>query len=630
MLNCLFKYCHKYILVVLSLNLLVACGGPTDATAPVITADTTAPVITLNGLSSMNHEQATEFIDPGATVTDNVDSNLIVNVDGEVNSAVAGEYTLTYSASDTAGNSASETRVIIVEDTISPVVTVLGDLEVFINEGDSWSDPGATAIDTADGDVTIVVSGNVDDSSAGSYILTYTATDAAGNTGSATRSVTVAATVNAIEWSLVWSDEFDEDTVNPAKWGYMLGDGTLYGETRGWGNNEKQFYTEDAVNSGITLDPEGNSVLYIDATATPNGPTDYASAKLTTEDLFEFRFGRVEARIKLPETQGIWPAFWMLGANKPEIGWPGSGEIDIMEMLGNAPQTVYGTLHYVNEDNELRSSGDSKSLVQGKYSDDYHIYAIEWTPEKITWFVDNEQYHQVTIAEDMKEFLREHYFILNLAVGGYWPGYPDESTLLPQRLAVDYVRVYEDKMLVVPEAPNLDIQEETMGLDGSVALAAINSSFAPFQNLKIVLYGPGSPDTSLSTVSAEGATSILASFPGDNWGGLYFELDDLVDASDYQSGNLVVMLDVPEEIADLEVKLEGAAGAGSLNLLDYTPEPVDSVYQKYTIPLADFAAAGLTFNDLKIPFALWNPKDSNGNNVGGNVLIDNIYFKHAD
>ena len=130
MLNCLFKSCNKYILVVLSLNLLVACGGPTDTTAPVITADTTAPVITLNGLSSMTHEQATEFIDPGATVTDNVDSNLEVSIDGEVNSAVAGEYTLTYSASDTAGNSASQTRVVIVEDTISPVVTVLGDLEV--------------------------------------------------------------------------------------------------------------------------------------------------------------------------------------------------------------------------------------------------------------------------------------------------------------------------------------------------------------------------------------------------------------------------------------------------------------------------------------------------------------------
>jgi len=605
MIDSIFKYCNKYILVVLSLNLLVACGGDGDGDGDDEECDFTyvnsAPVFTSDKVIYVQENQTVEFT-INATDADGDELNFDMNGNED-------------GGSFTSGSTFFDSEYLIEIDKTG-VVT--------FNEVPDYENP----MDT-DGDNIYKIHVTVEDGN-------YCNTD--GMQGTATEIFEIRVTndpsddepVNAIEWSLVWSDEFDEDTVNPAKKGYMLGDGTLYGETRGWGNNEKQFYTEDAVNSGITLDSEGNSVLYIDATATPNGPTDYASAKLTTEDLFEFRFGRVEARIKLPETQGIWPAFWMLGANKPEIGWPGSGEIDIMESLGNAPQTVYGTLHYVNEDNELRSSGDSKSLVQGKYSDDYHIYAIEWTPEKITWFIDNEQYHQVTIAEDMKEFLREHYFILNLAVGGYWPGYPDESTVLPQRLAVDYVRVYEDKTLVVPEAPNLDVQEETMGLDGSVAIAAINSSFALFQNLKIVLYGPGSPDTSLSTVSAEGATSILASFPGDNWGGLYFELDDLLDASDYQSGNLVVMLDVPEEIADFEVKLEGAAGAGSLNLLDYTPEFVDSVYQKYTIPLADFAAAGLTFNDLKIPFALWNPKDSNGNNVGGNVLIDNIYFEHAD
>ena len=605
MIDSIFKYCNKYILVVLSLNLLVACGGDGDGDGDDEECDFTyvnsAPVFTSDKVIYVQENQTVEFT-INATDADGDELNFDMNGNED-------------GGSFTSGSTFFDSEYLIEIDKTG-VVT--------FNEVPDYENP----MDT-DGDNIYKIHVTVEDGN-------YCNTD--GMQGTATEIFEIRVTndpsddepVNAIEWSLVWSDEFDEDTVNPAKWGYMLGDGTLYGETRGWGNNEKQFYTEDAVNSGITLDSEGNSVLYIDATATPNGPTDYASAKLTTEDLFEFRFGRVEARIKLPETQGIWPAFWMLGANKPEIGWPGSGEIDIMESLGNAPQTVYGTLHYVNEDNELRSSGDSKSLVQGKYSDDYHIYAIEWTPEKITWFVDSEQYHQVTIADDMKEFLREHYFILNVAVGGYWPGYPDESTVLPQRLAVDYVRVYEDKTLVVPEAPNLDVQEETMGLDGSVAIAAINSSFALFQNLKIVLYGPGSPDASLSTVSAEGATSILASFPGDNWGGLYFELDDLLDASDYQSGNLVVMLDVPEEIADFEVKLEGAAGAGSLNLLDYTPEFVDSVYQKYTIPLADFAAAGLTFNDLKIPFALWNPKDSNGNNVGGNVLIDNIYFEHAD
>jgi beta-glucanase (GH16 family) len=523
----------------------------------------------------------------------------------------------------------------VTADTIAPVITLLGETSLSLEQGVSYSDAGATANDNKDGDIsaTIAVNNTVDSSTVGVYQVIFNVSDAAGNAATqVVRTVTITAPsgTSSEKWSLVWSDEFGDNTVDPQKWSYMIGDGTDYGETRGWGNDEKQYYTQDSVNSGIAIDQAGNSVLYIDATATPNGVTEYASAKLTTEDLFEFRFGKVEARIKLPETKGIWPAFWMLGANKPDIGWPGSGEIDIMEMIGNAEQTVHGTVHYVNSENEHRLNGDSNSLTEGKYSDDYHLYAIEWTPEDITWFVDGEQYHKVTIAADMKEFLREHYLILNVAVGGYWPGYPDQTTVLPQRMAVDYVRVYQDTTLVVPEAPVLVAEEETMGLANSDALAAINSSFAPFQNIKIVTYGPGSPEPTVSTVSAEGSTSILASFPGDQWGGMYFELDDLIDATAYQTGNLVVMLDVPEEIADFEVKLEGATGFGSLNLLDYTPEPVDSIYQKYTIPLADFVAAGTTFDDMKIPFALWNPMNADGDFVAGNVLIDNIYFELAE
>ena len=518
------------------------------------------------------------------------------------------------------------------EDTLPPVITLLGEAALSVEQGADYSDAGATASDNSDGDISanITIDSTVDSSTVGVYQVTYNVSDAAGNAAAqVVRIVTVTAFSGAgsEKWSLVWSDEFNDSAVNLENWSYMTGDGTDYGETRGWGNDEKQYYTEDPVNSGIATDAEGNSVLYIDATATPNGPTEYASAKLTTEDLFEFRFGKVEARIKLPETKGIWPALWMLGANKPEIGWPGSGEIDIMEMVGNAEQTVHGTVHYVNSDNEHRLNGDSNSLTEGKYSDDYHLYSIEWTPENITWFVDDEQYHQVTIATDMKEFLREHYLILNVAVGGYWPGYPDATTVLPQRMAVDYVRVYEDKTLVVPEAPALVAEEETMGLATSDALAAINSSFAPFQNIKIVTYGPGSPDPTVSTVAAEDSTSILASFPGGQWGGMYFELDNPIDATAYQTGNLVVMLDVPEEIANFEVKLEGATGHGSLNLIDYTPEPVDAIYQKYTIPLADFVAKGTTLEDMKIPFALWNPMDADGAFVAGNVLIDNIYFE---
>ncbi|MCS5594275.1 MAG: family 16 glycosylhydrolase [Porticoccaceae bacterium] len=520
-------------------------------------------------------------------------------------------------------------------DTVAPLITLLGDASVSIEQGSTYSDAGAAASDNIDGDISanITIVNPVDVNTVGTYEVRFNVSDAAGNAATQViRTVTVTASggEGTDKWSLIWSDEFDGSAVDLEKWSYMIGDGTAYGEARGWGNDEKQYYTEDPANSGIAED-DGNTVLYIDATSTPSAATEYASAKLTTEDLFEFRFGKVEARIKLPYSKGIWPAFWMLGANKPDIGWPGSGEIDIVEMVGNAEQTVHGTVHYVNSGNDHRSNGNSKTISQGKYSDDYHVYAIEWSPEKIKWLVDGEQYYQVDIASDMKEFLRDHYLILNVAVGGYWPGYPDSSTVLPQRMAVDYVRVYRDTTLVnVPAAPELVAEEETMGLATSDALAAINSSFAPFQNIKIVTYGPGSPDPTVSTVAAEGPTSILASYPGGVWGGLYFELDTPIDATEYATGNLVVMLDVPEEIVNFEVKLEGAQGVGSLNLLDYTPQPVDNVYEKYTIPLADFMAQGTTLSDMKIPFALWNPMNADGGFVAGNILIDNIYFELAD
>jgi hypothetical protein len=196
---------------------------------------------------------------------------------------------------------------------------------------------------------------------------------------------------------------------------------------------------------------------------------------------------------------------------------------------------------------------------------------------------------------------------------------------------VDYIRVYQDTSLIdVPAEPVLDVDEETMGLGSASALAAINSDFTPFHNIKIVKYGPASPDMSVSTVSIDGKTSISAVYGGGNWGGFWFELDSPIDMSEYENGNLIVMLDVPENIADFEVKLESKGGFGSVNLLDYPSEPVDNNYDKFTIPLADFVALGLKLESLTIPFALWNPKDVGGQYTGGNVLVDNIYFELSD
>ncbi|MHC4439756.1 MAG: glycoside hydrolase family 16 protein, partial [Planctomycetota bacterium] len=414
------------------------------------------------------------------------------------------------------------------------------------------------------------------------------------------------------------------------KWTHMIGDGTDYGEQPGWGNNEQQFYTDDPANSGIIID-EDNSVLFIEAIMTNVGEPEYTSAKLTTESLFIFRFGKIEARIKLPYSQGIWPAFWMLGSNKPQIGWPGCGEIDIMEMLGGSEEIVYGNIHYVNSDHEHDEYLGFSIIDEGKYSDDYHIFSIEWSPGNIKWLVDGEYFHEIEITPDMKEFLRSHFLILNVAVGGYWPGYPDETSIFPQRMYVDYIRVYQDITLTdIPDEPVLDVDEETMGLGSTSALAAINSDFTQFHDIKIIKYGPANPDISVSTVAVDGETSILAVYGGGNWGGFWFELDSPIDMSEYHNGNLIVMLDVPENIADFEVKLESAGGFGSVNLLDYPSEPVDNNYDKFTIPLADFVALGLKLESLTIPFALWNPKGIGGEYTGGNVLVDNIYFELSD
>lgn len=229
-------------------------------------------------------------------------------------------------------------------------------------------------------------------------------------------------------------------------WGRDLGGG-------GFGNNELQSYTEGAANAFL----DGDGHLVIEARKEPTkGPDgiarDYSSARLRTKGKFEQRYGKFEARMKLPKGQGIWPAFWMLGADIDKTGWPRSGEIDILEFIGRMPNTVYGTLHGPGY-----SGGAS---IQGKteapdLSEKFHNYAVEWSPEKIVWTFDGKPYFTLT-AQDVgnKEwpFEKPQFIILNLAVGGQWPGYPDATTVLPQRLVVDHVKVWKDANLVVDEA----------------------------------------------------------------------------------------------------------------------------------------------------------------------------------
>jgi beta-glucanase (GH16 family) len=232
-------------------------------------------------------------------------------------------------------------------------------------------------------------------------------------------------------WILVWSDEFDGETLNSRNWLFDKGAG-------GWGNNEWQYYTDRPENVRIE-----NGVLIIEARNEEYLAWKYTSARIKTHYLQSWTYGRIEARIKLPVGgKGVWPAFWMLGENVATTRWPRCGEIDIMENIGN-PTTVYGTVHGPGY---AGGNAISKAFVSTvDLSADFHIYAVEWEADEIRWYVDDQLYHTVRREQVPGEWVFNHPFfiILNLAVGGNWPGYPDETTIFPQQLQVDYVRVYQ-------------------------------------------------------------------------------------------------------------------------------------------------------------------------------------------
>jgi endo-1,4-beta-xylanase len=233
-------------------------------------------------------------------------------------------------------------------------------------------------------------------------------------------------------WKLVWSDEFNAAAgtgVDRANWDFDLGGG-------GWGNNELEVYTNSVEN--VSHDGAGNLVIR----AVKNG-TGYTSARIKTQGKRTFQYGRVEARIKIPYGQGIWPAFWMLGADIGTAGWPACGEIDIMENIGKEPATVHATVHGPGYSGGS-GIGGALNFSGVRFADSFHVYAVEWSPDSMVFFVDGVQYFEVTPAKlpAGKTWVFQHPFfvILNVAVGGGWPGNPDATTVFPQQMLVDWVR----------------------------------------------------------------------------------------------------------------------------------------------------------------------------------------------
>ena len=248
------------------------------------------------------------------------------------------------------------------------------------------------------------------------------------------------------DWQLVWSDEFaqpDGSSPDPTKWGFDIGNGS-----GGWGNNQLEYDTARTNNARIV-----GGQLIIEADQESYGGKSYTSARMLTKGKWSWAYGRMEARIKIPRGQGIWPAFWMLGTNIDSAGWPTCGETDIMENIGktNDQGTAHGTIHGPQSGGDYNGGagvGGSYTLPGGAaLADDFHIFAMEWTINQIKWFVDSNQYFTATPASlpsgGTWVFTQPQFLILNLAVGGNWPGNPDGTTIFPQQMLVDYVRVYE-------------------------------------------------------------------------------------------------------------------------------------------------------------------------------------------
>ncbi len=238
-------------------------------------------------------------------------------------------------------------------------------------------------------------------------------------------------------WQLVWSDEFNDPAgvlPDASKWTFDIGTGQS-----GWGNQELQYYTNNPAN--VSTDGEGNLVI----TAIRSG-NSFTSARIKTQGLFAQKYGRFEARLKTPYGPGLWPAFWMLGENIETNPWPQCGEIDIMELRGQEPHIIHGTIHGPGY-----SGGNpvtkSYALINSRFDIDYHIYAVEWDENKIDFFVDDYLYHRIKRSDVPGEWVYDQPFfiILNVAVGGNYVGFPTSQTPFPQKMIIDYVRVYTEQ-----------------------------------------------------------------------------------------------------------------------------------------------------------------------------------------
>ena len=269
-------------------------------------------------------------------------------------------------------------------------------------------------------------------------------------------------------WSLAWSDEFNGTEIDGSKWDYDIGTGAAQG-LWGWGNGELQYYTDDDDNARVE-----NGALIITAREQNFAGSDYTSARMVTRNKFSQTYGKWEARIDLPTGQGIWPAFWMLRENNP---WP--GEIDIMELVGHLPGECHGSAHW-GQVGDVQSTSGSTSTSD--WTTNYHVYTVEWWPDHLRWSVDGQVYFEFDRSEINPAyewlFAEDYHLLLNVAVGGLWPGSPDATTVFPQEMLVDWVRVYEHVPEPQPVTFRVDLSQQSLSPEDQVYVTGAFDNWA--------------------------------------------------------------------------------------------------------------------------------------------------------
>jgi beta-glucanase (GH16 family) len=240
-------------------------------------------------------------------------------------------------------------------------------------------------------------------------------------------------------YTLAWSDEFNGPALNSTIWTNQNGDGCP--QLCGWGNNELEFYTDRPDNLFFQ-----DGKLIVEAKKEAYGGKQYTSSKILTSGKKAFKFGRIDIRAQLPKGKGIWPAFWLLPQDNVYGGWPRSGEIDLMELVGHEPGKTYGTLHFGPGPGSTQISRNYTLPAGESFNDKFHVFSLEWKQDQIKWFIDGNLYSTVNKSDlgTVNYPFNENFFLIfNLAVGGNWPGNPDATTYFPQWLIVDYIRVYQ-------------------------------------------------------------------------------------------------------------------------------------------------------------------------------------------